>query len=83
MVLVHHIKGALTFLTMMSRECNRLDPSYKRHITFCMYRLLLTTPSSPSRHYYPRLTAGTNLPTIEGWIAWLAKADCKIGRAHV
>ena len=38
----------------------------------CMYRLL---PSS-SRHYYPRLTAGTNLLTPKGWIAWLAKADC-------
>ena len=42
----------------------------------CMYRLLPTTPPSPSRHYYPRLIAGTNLPTPKGWIAWLAKADC-------
>ena len=33
------------------------------------------TPSL-SRHYYPRLIAGTNLPTPKGWIAWLAKADC-------
>ena len=41
----------------------------------CMYRLLPTTPPSPSRHYYPRLIAGTNLPTPKGWIAWLAKAD--------
>ena len=41
-----------------------------------MYRLLPTTPSSPSRHYYPRLIFGTNLPTPKGWIAWLAKADC-------
>ena len=40
------------------------------------YRLLPTTPPSPSRHYYPRLIAGTNLPTSEGWIAWLAKVDC-------
>ena len=32
--LVHHIKGALTFLTMTSRECSWLDPSYQRHITF-------------------------------------------------
>ena len=40
-----------------------------------MYRLLPTTPQSPSRHYYHRLIAGTNLPTLEGWIAWLAKAD--------
>ena len=42
----------------------------------CMYRLLPTTPPSPSRHYYPRLIAGTNLPTPKGWIAWLAKAVC-------
>ena len=40
-----------------------------------MYRLLSTTPPSPSRHYYPRLIAGTNLQTPKGWIAWLAKAD--------
>ena len=26
----------------------------------CMYRLLPTTPPSPSRHYYPRFIAGTN-----------------------
>ena len=39
----------------------------------CMYRLL---PSSSCGHYYPRLIAGTNLPTPKGWIAWLAKADC-------
>ena len=43
----------------------------------CMYRLLPTTPLSPSRHYYPRLIAGTNLPTPKGWITWLAKADCR------
>ena len=42
----------------------------------CMYRLLPTAPRSPSRHYYTRLIAGTNLPTHKGWIAWLAKADC-------
>ena len=42
----------------------------------CMYRLLPTTPPSPSRHYYPRLIAGTNLPIPIRWIAWLAKADC-------
>ena len=42
----------------------------------CMYRLLPTTPPSLSRHYYPRLIAGTNLPTPKGWIARLAKADC-------
>ena len=42
----------------------------------CMYRLLPTTLPSPSRNYYPRLIAGTNLPTPKGWIAWLVKADC-------
>ena len=26
---------------------------------------------------YPRLIAGTNLPTPKGWIAWWARADCK------
>ena len=41
-----------------------------------MYRLLPTTPPSPSRHYYPRLIASTNLLTPKGWIAWLANADC-------
>ena len=42
----------------------------------CMYRLQQTTSPSPSRHYYPRLIAGTNLPTPKGWIAWLVKAYC-------
>ena len=42
----------------------------------CMYRLLPTTPISPSRHHYPQLIAGTNLLIPKGWIAWLAKADC-------
>ena len=42
----------------------------------CMYRLLPTTPSSPSGHYYPRFIAGTNSPTPKGCIAWLAKTDC-------
>ena len=42
----------------------------------CMYRLLSTTHPSPSRHYYPGLIAGINLPTPKGWIAWLAMADC-------
>ena len=42
----------------------------------CMYRLLPTTPPLTSRHYYPWLIAGTNLPISKGWIAWWAKADC-------
>ena len=42
----------------------------------CMYRLLPTTPPSPSRHYYPQFIAGTDLSTPKGWLAWLAKADC-------
>ena len=41
-----------------------------------MYRLLPTTPTSSSGHYYPRLIVGTNLPTPKGWVAWLAKGDC-------
>ena len=53
-------QGHFDILTMMGREWSRLP----------------TTPQSPSRHYYPRLIAGTNLLTPKGWIAWLAKADC-------
>ena len=41
-----------------------------------MYMLLPTTPPSPSRHYYPRLIAGTNFPKPKDWIDWLANADC-------
>ena len=70
--LVHHIKGALTFLTMMVESAVGLTELPAPHY-ICMYRLLPTTPPSPSRHY--RLIAGTNLPTPKGWIAWLAKAD--------
>ena len=47
----HHIKGALTFLTMLSRECSRLDPSYQHHITFACTGCYQLHPSSPSRHY--------------------------------
>ena len=31
----------------------------------CMYRLLPTTPPSPSRHYYPRLIGGTKFTDPE------------------
>ena len=41
-----------------------------------MYRLLPTTPPSSSRHYYPRLISGTNLPTPKGWIAWWVRVQC-------
>ena len=58
------------------RECSRLDPTYQRHITFACAGCYQTTPPSPSRQYYPRLIAGTNLLIPKGWIAWLAKADC-------
>ena len=63
---------------MMGRECSglRLDPSYQRHMTFACAGYYQLKPPSPSRHYYPRLIAGTNLPTPKGWIASLAKADC-------
>ena len=63
-------------LTMMGRECSLLDPSYQRHITFACAGCHQLYSPSPSRHYYPRLIAGTNLPTPKGWIAWLAKANC-------
>ena len=52
----------------------RLDLPARHYI--CMYRLLPTTPHHRLRHYYPRLIAGTNLPTSKGWIAWLVKAEC-------
>ena len=34
-----------------------------------IHSLLPTTPLSPSRHYYLRLIADTNLPTPKEWIA--------------
>ena len=57
----------------------------QRRITFNDdgQRVQLVRPELPaphyigmSRHYYPRLIAGTNLPIPKGWTAWLAKADC-------
>ena len=61
---------------MMGRDCSWLDPSYQHHITFACIGCYQLHPPLPSRHYYPRLIAGTNLPTPKGWIVWLAKADC-------
>ena len=66
--------GAL-HLTMICRECSWLDPSYQSHITFACTGCYQLHPHSPSKHYYPRLIAGTNLPTTKGGIAWLAKTD--------
>ena len=73
--LVHHIKGALTFLTMHGQRVRQARYELPAPHYICMYRLLPTTPPSPSRHYYPRFIVCTNLPTPKGWIAWLAKAD--------
>ena len=67
-------RGALHL--MMGSESSFLDPSYQRHITFACTGCYQLHPPSPSKHYYPRIIAGTNLPTPKGWIAWLAKADC-------
>ena len=67
-------QGRFGILTMMGRECSRLDPTYQRHITLWMHRLLPTT--SPSQALLPPTYRGTNLPTSKGWIAWLAKAEC-------
>ena len=60
----------------MSRECSTFDLSYQRYIT-------LASPGCYELHPYhclgiitPRLIPGSNLPTSEGWIAWLAKAHC-------
>ena len=58
------------------RECSRLDPTYQSHITFACTGCYQLHPHHRLRHYYPRLIAGTNLPTSKGWIAWLAKAEC-------
>ena len=56
------------------RRVHLARPSYQRHITLaCTVCYQLHYPS-PSRHYYLRFIAGTNLPTPKGWIAWLAKA---------
>ena len=62
-------------LTMMGSECSRLDPTYQCHITFVCTGCYQLHPNQRLRHYYPRLIAGTNLPTSKGWIAWLAKAE--------
>ena len=70
------MKRCALHLTMMGRECSWLDPSYQRHITFACTGCYQLHPPSSSRHYYPQLIAGTNLPTPKGWIALLAKADC-------
>ena len=59
-----------------NRECSRLDPTYQRHITFACTGCYQLHPHHRLRLYYPRLIAGTNLPTSKGWIAWLAKAEC-------
>ena len=56
----------------VQQTLSELPPPYY----ICMYSCYQLHPSSPSRHYYPRLIAGTNLLTPEGWIAWFAKADC-------
>ena len=52
-------QGRFVILTMMGRECSRLDPSYQRHITFACTACyqVPTTPPSPSRHYYPDLSS--------------------------
>ena len=61
---------------MMGRECSWLDPSYQRHITFACTDCYQLEPPHHRPHYYPRLIAGINLPTLKGWIAWLAEEDC-------
>ena len=67
--------GHFDILTMMGRECSRLDPSYQRHITFactgCYQLHSLTVWAS-----LPRFIASANLLTPKGWIAWLAKVVC-------
>ena len=51
--------------TMMGRKCSRLDPSGRVTSTTLHLHVQAATncTPSPSRHYYSRLIAGTNLPT--------------------
>ena len=45
---------------------------------------LLPHPLHCVKHYYPRQIAGINLPTPNGWIAWLARACVRtwFGQSH-
>ena len=67
---------ALWHLNDDGRECSRHDPTYQRHITFACKGCYQLHHHHRLRQYYPRLIAGTNLPTSKGWKAWLAKAEC-------
>ena len=59
-------QGLFDILTMMGRECIMLDPTYWRHITFACTGCYQLHSHHRLRHYYPRLIAGTNLPTWKG-----------------
>ena len=71
----HPIKGTLTLLMTMDRECSRVDPNCRGLHYVCMYRLQPTTPHHPGI-ITPTLLVSINLPTPKGWIAWWARADC-------
>ena len=70
-------QGRFDILTMMGRECSRLDPSYQRHITFACTGSYQLHPHHRLGIITPRLIASTNLPTSKWWIAWWANADCR------
>ena len=67
-------KGALIF-DDDGQRVQYAGPELPAPHYICTYRLIPTTPPSPARHYYPRLIAGTNLPTAKGWTAWRARAQ--------
>ena len=67
-------QGRFVILTMMA-ESAVVSTRVTSAILHLHAQAATNTPS-PSRHYYPRLIAGTNLLTWKGWIAWWAKADC-------
>ena len=74
-VLVHHIKSALTFLTMMAESAVG-----STRVTSTTLHLHVQAATNYTPHHRlgiitPDLSI-TNLPTPKGWIAWLAKANC-------
>ena len=67
-----HIK---VHLTMMGRECSRLDSSYQRHVTFAGSRCYQLHP-----HHYLGIITPTyrryQFTDPERWIAWCSMAQC-------
>ena len=71
----HHIKGAWAFQRWWAESA--VDSTRVTTATLHLHVQAATNyTQSLSRHYYPQLIAGTNLPTPKGSIAWWARADC-------